>query len=148
MKKIMLLALLLVLATGIGAARAETIVKRILVDMPYPVAVADKVLEPARLEIREISDHALQFFNRDELKVEATVITIPTFDRKPSEATKVVLRKFGDNEYYIDKIWLQGRNYGYEFLIPERVRSWQQEHAMSPEVSGTYEEVSQEQLGG
>lgn len=135
---------LIVVLASVTVAQAQTLVDRITVDMPYRVAVADKILEPTKLEIREVSDRVLQFFNSNEMKVEATVITIPTFDNKPSPQTRVVLRKYGDNEYYVEKIWLQGRNYGYEFLVPERVRSWEREHAMAPSVAATYEEVDRE----
>lgn len=134
---------LIVVLASVTVARAQNLVDRITVDMPYKVAVADKVLEPTKLEIREVSDRVLQFFNSNEMKVEAAVITIPTFDSKPSPDTRVELRKYNNNEYYIDRIWLKGKTYGYEFMVPERVRSWEREFAMTPSVSGTYEEMTE-----
>jgi hypothetical protein len=137
---------LIVVASSIAVAQAQTTVDRITVDMPYRVAVADKVLDPTKLEIREVSQNLLQFFNSNELKVEATVFTIPTFDNQPSPETRVVLRKYGNDEYYIDRIWLQGRTYGYEFRVPERVRSWEREYAMAPSVPAAYDEVDRATL--
>jgi len=133
---------LIVVASSIAIAQAQNLVDRIRVDMPYRVAVGDKVLEPSKFEIREVTENMLQFFDSNELKVEATVFTIPTFDNQPSPETRVVLRKYGNDEYYIDRIWLKGRNYGYEFRVPERVRSWEREYAMAPSVPGTYDEVA------
>jgi hypothetical protein len=90
---------LVVLAVGIGKANAQSSNNRIQVEIPYQVAVADSVLDPAKFEIREVSDRVLQLFDKDHLKVEATVFTIPTFDRKPAAETLVQLRKYRDNEY-------------------------------------------------
>lgn len=139
---------LIVVFSSIAVAQAQNpnLADRIMVDMPYRVAVADTVLNPTKLEIREVSDNVLQFFNSNELKVEATVFTIPTFDNQPSPETRVVLRKYGNDEYYIDRIWLEGKTYGYEFRIPERVRSWEREYAMAPSVTGSYEEVERTPL--
>ena len=36
----------------------------------------------------------------------------------------MILHHIGD-KYYFDKIWMEGKNYGYEFVLPDRVRALQ-----------------------
>ena len=46
-------------------------------------------------------------------------MTIPTLDPNTARDTKVVLHHYG-SDYYFDKIWVQGKDYGYEFPLPQR----------------------------
>jgi hypothetical protein len=50
---------------------------------------------------------------------ETNVITIPTERKETPEDSKVILHHIGD-EYYFDTIWIQGRSFGYQFVLPER----------------------------
>ena len=45
--------------------------------------------------------------------VSALVTQVSSPNNKPAGQTEVVLRHEGD-KYQIDKIWLQGRDYGYD----------------------------------
>ena len=45
--------------------------------------------------------------------VSALVTQVSSPNNKPAGQTEVVLRHDGD-KYQIDKIWLQGRDYGYD----------------------------------
>jgi len=51
---------------------------------------------------------------------------IPALDNRTPEHTKVVLNHIGEG-YYLNKIWVQGKDYGYEFPIPENVRMRERE---------------------
>jgi LPXTG-motif cell wall-anchored protein len=42
----------------------------------------------------------------------------------------VLLHHIGGN-YYFDKIWMEGRNYGFEFPLPDKVRALQRELAVT-----------------
>jgi len=100
----------------------------IKVTLPNAVMVGDNVLEPGQYDIRRATSQpqVLMIYSDDKLKFEANVLTIPVVENKTQEDTKVVLHHIGD-QYYFDKIWIEGKTYGYEFVLPERVRSLQRE---------------------
>src|SRR2546425_13269756 len=80
---------------------------KVIVDLPYTVTVRDTVLPPGHYVIRqhESADNSrvLHIFSNDGMKLETTVMTIPTLDNNTPDSTKVVLYHFG-NDYYFDKI--------------------------------------------
>jgi len=65
-------------------------------------------------------------------------LTIPTLDNSTPESTKVILHHYG-NDYYFDKVWVQGKNYGYEFPLPNAVKSRVRERMEPYTVAATYE---------
>jgi hypothetical protein len=65
-------------------------------------------------------------------------MTIPTLDNRTPESTKVVLHRFG-NDYFFDKIWIQGKNYGYEFPLPDSVKAREKESLAAVTVPARYE---------
>jgi len=111
------------------------------VTLPYPVTVDEVVLEPGEYEIRRASsttDQILRFFDKDKLRYQTVAITIPAEEERPPEETKILLHHIGD-KYYFDKIWMEGKTYGYEFPLPERARALQRELAVT--VPAKYESV-------
>jgi hypothetical protein len=114
---------------------------RVTVTLPYAVSVGEKVLDPGKYEIQRVSsttDRALVIFSDDKMKYETNVLTIPVLDNKTPEDTFVVLHHIGD-QYYFDKIWIQGKTYGYEFVLPERARALQREIAET--IPAQYQEI-------
>jgi hypothetical protein len=64
-------------------------------------------------------------------------------DNRTPEHTKLVLDHFGDN-YYLHKIWVQGKNYGYEFPLPRDIRRREMEvNAPATVVAQTTEQKSE-----
>jgi hypothetical protein len=128
------------LAVGGGSRlTAQTLQKQVNVTLPQRVVVAEKTLEPGDYSFREVSDRLVQVFDKDKMQAEAAVATIDTENKEPAKETKLVLYKFGDsNEYYIDKMWIQGRSIGYEFPMPERFKDLKREREES--IAGKYEE--------
>ncbi len=103
------------------------------VTLPDPVTVGDVVLQPGEYEIRRASStdgEVLSIFDKDRMVYKTVVLTIPTLGNKTAEETKVLLHHIGNN-YYFDKIWMAGKTYGYEFVLPERARALQRELAAS-----------------
>ena len=139
------LLLLMVWASLVSAvAMAQTVTKQIKVTFPQRVVIQDQTLEPGEYMFKEVSDRLLQVFDDADMKVEAAVITIDTESKTPSEDTKVVLYKLaGTNDYFIDKIWVQGRSTGYEFPVPDKFKSLEREREES--IAGKYEERKGEQ---
>lgn len=140
----LLVAVAAVLVLGVTFnLRSQGLTDGIKVTLPHTVTVGDVVLEPGEYEIRRASmhqDQVLRFFSNDKLRHETTVLTVPTFDREAPEESKIVLHHIGD-KYYFDKIWMEGKNYGYEFVLPDRVRALQKELSVS--VPARYEAVQQ-----
>jgi hypothetical protein len=67
------------------------------------------------------------------------VVTINTDNRQASEDTKLTLYKFpGSDDYYIDKLWIQGMATGYEFPVPEKFKDLKREREEA--VAGKFEE--------
>lgn len=113
----------------------------IKVTLPYPVTVGDSVLDPGEYEIRRassVTDQALRIYNKDKMEWETNVLTIPVQDNKVPEDSKVVLHHIGE-AYYFDKIWIEGKTYGYEFVLPEKARALQREIAET--IPARYEPV-------
>ena len=103
---------------------------KVTVNLPYAVTVNGTVLQPGEYVIRQHEDPAgsrvLHFFINGGLKLETTAMAIPTVDNRTPEHTKLILDHFGDN-YYLHKIWVQGKDYGYEFPLPRDIRQREME---------------------
>jgi hypothetical protein len=133
------------IAATAGAMLAQgPLYDKVIVDLPYRVTINDKVLEPGHYVIRQLDDpsggsRVLQIFSDDGMKLETTVLTIPTLDNNTPEDTKIILHHYGDN-YYFDKIWVQGKNYGYEFPVPKSVHDRMNERTEPYTVAATYQE--------
>jgi hypothetical protein len=137
-KPLYLAAVVIVMSFAIGVM-SQGLIDGIKVTLPHPVTVGEQVLQPGEYEIRRAStatDQVLQIYSKDEMRYQTVVITIPTLDQETPEESKVVLHHIGD-KYYFDKIWMEGKNYGYEFVLPENVRSLQRELAVT--VPATFE---------
>ena len=133
MKPKIYLISLMVLALGILRAQAEPLHTQVTVNLPYAVRIGDKILQPSEYAFQQLSGTVLQIVRNphdQNRQVEATVITLPTEQNKASEDTLVVLQRF-DNNFYFDKIWVQGRGSGYEFPLPENVKSLEREWDMA-----------------
>ncbi len=75
------------------------------------------------------------------MKFETSAMTIPTLDNNTPSGTTVVLHHFGP-DYYFDKIWIQGKNYGYEFPLPNSVKERERERMQPVNVAATYQSTT------
>jgi hypothetical protein len=120
---------------------------KVTVNLPYAVTINGTVLQPGEYVIRQHEDPAgsrvLHFFTDEGMKLETTAMAIPTLDNRTPEHTKLILDHFGDN-YYLHKIWVQGKNYGYEFPLPRDIRRREMEvNAPATVVAQTTEQKSE-----
>ena len=116
---------------------------KVIVDLPYSVTIGDKVLQPGNYVIRQNESpgggsRVLLIYSDRGMHFETSAMTIPALDINTARDTKVVLHRFG-NDYYFDKIWIQGKQYGYEFPLPESVKSRQRERLQPVTVAARYE---------
>jgi len=119
---------------------------RIIVKMPYAMNVNGTVLQPGDYEIKQHDSVAggsriLHFYSDKGMKFETTAMAIPALDNKTPEKTELMLNQYG-SDYYLNKIWVQGKNYGYEFPIPDSVKSREREMKAST-VSARYESTAE-----
>lgn len=115
---------------------------RIIVKMPYAMNVNGTLLQPGDYEIKQHDStgggsRVLFFYSDKGMKFETTAMAIPALENKTPEKTELMLNQYG-NDYYLNKIWVQGKNYGYEFPIPDSVKSREKEMKAST-ISARYD---------
>jgi len=130
-----------ILTASVGFAQGP-LYDRVNVTLPYPVTVNGTVLQPGDYEIRQHESAAggsrvVHFFKDGGMKLETTAMAIPALDNRTPSETKLVLDRFG-SDYYLNKIWVQGKDYGYEFPIPESVRLRENERMAAANITATY----------
>jgi hypothetical protein len=104
---------------------------RIHVNLPYTIMLGEKTLQPGDYTIQRLPDNGgggrvLLFYTDNGMKFETSALTIPALDPDTARDTKLVLGHVGE-DYYIQKIWVQGKDYGYELPMPKGLESRQKE---------------------
>ena len=120
---------------------------RVNVNLPYSVTIGDRTLQPGDYVIQQLRDQGggsrvLLIYSDNGMKFETSAMTIPALDQNTPESTKVILHHFG-NDYYFDKVWIQGKDYGYEFPVPDSVKARERERMQPISVAATYSTVQQ-----
>jgi hypothetical protein len=115
---------------------------RIQVTLPYTVTIGERTLQPGDYIIQQLRDNGssriLLIYSDSGMKFETSAMTIPALDINTARDTKVVLHHFGP-DYYFDKIWIQGKDYGYEFPLPNSVKSRERERMEPVSVAANYQ---------
>src|SRR5256885_14024359 len=98
----------------------------------------NKRLQPEDYHRQELpknggASRVLLFYTKDGMKFETSAMTIPALDINTARDTRLVLNHLGD-DYYISKIWVQGKDYGYELPIPDAMKSRQNERMTEASV--------------
>ena len=146
MKIVRLLTIAGTIAAGLTFTQANAqgpLYDKVIVDLPYAVTVNNTTLQPGHYVIRQFESRSgdsriLQIFDNGGMKLETTALTIPTLDVNTPEKTRVILHHYG-SDYYFDKVWVQGKNYGYEFPLPPAVKARQNERMEPYTVAAQYE---------
>jgi hypothetical protein len=114
----------------------------VYVNLPYSVTIGNKTLQPGDYVIKELESQdksrVLLIYSDHGMKFEASAMTIPCYDPQTLDTTKIVLHHFGP-DYYFDKVWIQGKNYGYEFPLPNSVKQREKERLQPVSVAARYE---------
>ncbi len=150
-KRLLTAAAALAMAITIApvAARAQgPLYDRVNVDLPYTVTIGDHTLQPGSYVIRQLdspggASRVLLIYSNNGMKFETSAMTIPALDNRTPEDTKIVLHHFGP-DYYFDKIWIQGKDYGYEFPLPDSVKARERERMAPMTVAATYQAEPQQ----
>jgi hypothetical protein len=120
---------------------------RVDVNIPYTVTLGDTTLQPGDYIIKELpsqtKERVLLIYSQDGAKHEATVMTVPALKNQTPDNTTVSLHHYGP-DYYFDKIWIAGKNYGYEFPVPANIKERQREREGPVSVAATYQSAPAE----
>jgi LPXTG-motif cell wall-anchored protein len=115
---------------ALPTARSQPLDDRVIVDMPYTTTIGHKTLPPGEYVIQRMpsasGSRVLLIYSDKGMKFETSAMTIPVVDVNTARDTKVVLSKIGEDHYY-DKVWVQGKSYGYQFILPKEARQRQRE---------------------
>ncbi|MGE0405330.1 MAG: hypothetical protein AB7O65_03450 [Candidatus Korobacteraceae bacterium] len=96
---------------------------KVEITLPQRVTVENQVLEPGKYEIQEFQppnqseSTVVHIFKDNRLVLKTTAQAAPTGGTGWADETKAILRRQGD-KFYLDKIWIQGKQYGYQFQPP------------------------------
>jgi len=141
-----------VLALGLAAWNTPSkaqgpLYDRVNVNLPYTVTIGDRTLQPGDYVIQQLRDtggnsRVLLIYSDNGMKFETSAMTIPALDPNTPENTRVILHHFG-NDYYFDKVWIQGKNYGYEFPVPDSMKARMNERMEPVSVAATYSTTQQ-----
>jgi hypothetical protein len=120
-----------------SAIQAQPMWDRVDVNLPYSVTIGDKTLQPGNYVIQQLDSatggsQVLLIYGDNGMKFETSALTIPALQNRTQPDTRVILHHIG-NDYYFDKVWVQGKDYGYEFPLPNSVKQREKE-AMQPVV--------------
>lgn len=139
-----------VLALGLAAwttlSAQGPLYDRVDVNLPYTVTIGDRTLQPGQYVIQQLrsasgDSRVLLIYSDNGMKFETSAMTIPALDPNTARDTKVILHHFG-NDYYFDKVWIQGKDYGYEFPLPDSVKARQREEMQPVSVAANYSTTS------
>jgi hypothetical protein len=117
MKQLLLLTAGVCLAAIIGFAQMSDMV---IVTLPHGAMVGTITLPAGEYTIRDLIDggspsSVLQIRSATGKTVVAEAMRISEPDNKRADRTEVILQR-ESGKYQIDKVWLQGRDYGYQLL--------------------------------
>jgi len=115
--------------------KAQPMWDRVDVNLPYSVTIGDKTLQPGSYIIQQLDSpsggsQVLLIYGDNGMKFQTSALTIPALENRTQPDTRVMLHHIG-NDYYFDKVWIQGKDYGYEFPLPNSVKMREKE-AMQP----------------
>ena len=94
--------------------------------LPYPVVIGRRVLQPGnytfeRLDIAGGDLPVLTIHGADGINVNIAATVSPTFSNSAPSDTHATYYHIGNN-YYFNRIWVRGLNYGYKFQLPKNLR--------------------------
>jgi hypothetical protein len=142
-----LLALALTVSTVTLLAQGP-LYDTVFVNLPYTVTIGNRTLQPGDYVIKQLPSDTdspvLLIYSDNGMKFQTSAMTIPTLDINTPSDTTVVLHHIGP-DYYFDKIWIQGKNYGYEFPLPNSVKERERELMQPVNVAATYKSTPAEE---
>ena len=99
---------------------------KMFVHFTHPVHVQGDILAPGSYTIgtmggAESNNNVLEVYGKNNVHFKTSFTTVDAKKLGGADTTHVSLLKIG-NDYYLDKIFIQGHVYGYQVLLPEYIR--------------------------
>lgn len=121
---------------------------RVSVSFPQDVHVNGTVIPAGHYEIQQLrslgAGARILFVTRGTgTRYEASGTTIPIVNNQTPAETRVILQHIGQN-YYLNKIWIGGKDYGYDFPLPAEAKTLMQEIAEPLTLTATYHPAQQQ----
>jgi hypothetical protein len=131
------------LATLVTPGRAQgPLYDTVYVNLPYSVTIGNKTLQPGDYVIKELpsqdNSRVLLIYSNHGMTFQASAMTIAAYKVETPDNTTVSLHHFA-NDYYFDRIFIQGKNYGYEFPLPNSVKQREKERLAPVSVAARYQ---------
>ncbi len=129
MRRLGLLSAVLLALSWVGVMAAENAPRHedVTVDLATPVHVGAKVLPAGHYTIiaENVANGATGFLIQGKkADVRTAASKIPSVQKPAPATTKLMMRKIGDN-FYLDKIWIRGKTFGWQIPLPQSVSSQQ-----------------------
>jgi len=115
---------------------------KVVVDLPNDTHVNTQVIPAGHYEFRQMRDdagasHVMLVTDDGAKHFDAAAITIPAVNNNTPDATRVIVKRIGP-AFYLDKIWVAGKDYGYQFTVPKEAEA--QVTTVQPiTISATYQ---------
>ena len=89
------------------------------VNVPFAFSVEDHILPAGEYFVLTVTpEHAIRIVSTD-WKHSAIVNTLPNYAKSPSETSRLVFHRYGD-EYFLTQVWTGGQNVARSLLSSKR----------------------------
>jgi len=113
--------------------------EEIRIKLDRAVQVGSSTLSPGDYTIRQVTSasnpRVLEFTSDNGVKLDATVTAIPVMQNDAPTTTRLIIQDEGGGAR-LQRIWVQGKNYGYEF--PGTTQPGTRTATASARLEGTY----------
>jgi len=115
---------------------------KVVVDLPENTWVGHTKLPAGKYEMRQTpspgdASNIILVNEKSDRRFEASAISERAMRPIQDQQTKVILQRVG-NDYYLDHIWIAGKEFGYRFPIPAEVLARIEELKQPLTLSATY----------
>ncbi|HEY6342590.1 MAG TPA: hypothetical protein VIY49_13940 [Bryobacteraceae bacterium] len=106
-----------------ASALAEDVYDKIVVDLPANTWVGGEQLAAGKYEMRQLpspglGSNVILVNVKTHRKISASAISERALKNIPFQHTHVTLLRIG-TDYYLDHIWIAGKEFGYKFPVPK-----------------------------
>jgi cell division protein FtsN len=125
-----------------SASAQERAYDKIVVDLPANTWVGGEKLAAGKYEMRQLpspgdASNVILVNEKSNRRYTASAISERALKNIPVQQTQVTLQRVG-TEYYLDHIWIAGREFGYKFVVPPEVTQRIKELEQPLTLSATY----------
>jgi hypothetical protein len=125
-----------------SALAQEAVYDKIVVDLPANTWVGGEKLAAGKYEMRQfrspgVGSNIILVNVKSHRKTIASVISERALKNIPLQHTQVTLQRVGA-DYYLDHIWIAGKEFGYKFPIPFEAKLRIKELEQPLTLSATY----------